>query len=304
MSDRLTSSDTRLDRRDAIANRRLRVTRALWACTSACGDSDGPAPRIPTGDRGSQYPSLVASARLGGVRCAHFAPRPRAGLPATTAGRTAGRGQSQTVGGPPYVHRSGRAQRERLTEMSRTSAYRHFRVPCAGDDHAPLQCPTGTSRYQSTPRRRPCPITGVLDHVADKWSIGIIVAAARARFASPKPERGGLLIRTVYLTVPPKVEYNNSPNYSPAQARAERHRHAIAAARNIYDHRPDTRPNRQPPASSPRWKRSAVGREPALRIRDHRRPAAGSPICGGEPSPLVEVPARRLWSRSRSSSGS
>src|SRR6202142_3465279 len=71
-----------------------------------------------------------------------------------------------------------------------------------------------------------CPIGEVLDHIAGKWSIGIIVAAAAGpiRFTEleraiegisrrmltlnlRKLERDGLLGRTVYPTVPPKVDY-------------------------------------------------------------------------------------------------
>ncbi len=119
-----------------------------------------------------------------------------------------------------------------------------------------------------------CPIGEVLDHVAGKWSIGIIIAAARGpiRFTEleraidgisrrmltlnlRKLERDGLLIRTVYPTVPPKVEYQLTPiarelteSFASLTAWAERHRHAIAAARETYDHRPDARPNWQAPA--------------------------------------------------------
>jgi DNA-binding HxlR family transcriptional regulator len=76
-----------------------------------------------------------------------------------------------------------------------------------------------------------CPIGEVLDHIAGKWSIGIIVAAAAGpiRFTEleraiegisrrmltlnlRKLERDGLLIRTVYPTVPPKVEYRLTPH--------------------------------------------------------------------------------------------
>src|ERR1700694_3537148 len=71
-----------------------------------------------------------------------------------------------------------------------------------------------------------CPVSEVLDHVSGKWSIGILVAAARGpvRFTElersirgisrrmltlklRKLERDGLLIRTVHPVVPPKVEY-------------------------------------------------------------------------------------------------
>lgn len=106
-----------------------------------------------------------------------------------------------------------------------------------------------------------CPIGEVLDHIAGKWSIGIIVAAAAGpiRFTEleraiegisrrmltlnlRKLERDGLLVRTVYPTVPPKVEYRLTPiarelseSFATLTAWAERHRHAIAAARRQYD---------------------------------------------------------------------
>jgi DNA-binding HxlR family transcriptional regulator len=106
-----------------------------------------------------------------------------------------------------------------------------------------------------------CPLTEVLDHVAGKWSIGILVAAAHGpvRFTElertitgisrrmltlnlRKLERDGLLIRTVYPTVPPKVEYSLTPMARELHASltglvgwAERHRADITAARATYD---------------------------------------------------------------------
>ncbi|MFJ6015565.1 winged helix-turn-helix transcriptional regulator [Streptomyces sp. NPDC092952] len=106
-----------------------------------------------------------------------------------------------------------------------------------------------------------CPLTEVLDHVAGKWSIGILVAAAHGpvRFTElergitgisrrmltlnlRKLERDGLLIRTVYPTVPPKVEYSLTPMARELHASltglvgwAERHRADITAARAAYD---------------------------------------------------------------------
>lgn len=106
-----------------------------------------------------------------------------------------------------------------------------------------------------------CPLTEVLDHVAGKWSIGILVAAAHgpARFTEleraitgisrrmltlnlRKLERDGLLIRTVYPTVPPKVEYSLTPMARELHATltglvswAERHRTDITIARATYD---------------------------------------------------------------------
>ncbi|MGG2464247.1 winged helix-turn-helix transcriptional regulator [Streptomyces sp. RGM 3693] len=105
------------------------------------------------------------------------------------------------------------------------------------------------------------PLTEVLDHVAGKWSIGILVAAAHGpvRFSElertsagisrrmltlnlRKLERDGLLIRTVYPTVPPKVEYRLTPMARELHATlsglvgwAERHRSDIATARAEYD---------------------------------------------------------------------
>nr|WP_199566735.1 helix-turn-helix domain-containing protein [Streptomyces triticagri] len=106
-----------------------------------------------------------------------------------------------------------------------------------------------------------CPLTEVLDRVAGKWSIGIIVAAAQGpiRFTElertiagisrrmltlnlRRLERDGLLVRTVYPTVPPKVEYSLTPMAHELHATlsglvgwAERHRAAITEARARYD---------------------------------------------------------------------
>ncbi|MFJ9692233.1 winged helix-turn-helix transcriptional regulator [Kitasatospora sp. NPDC101183] len=106
-----------------------------------------------------------------------------------------------------------------------------------------------------------CPLTEVLDHVAGKWSIGILVAAAHGpvRFTEleraitgisrrmltlnlRKLERDGLLVRTVYPTVPPKVEYTLTPMARELHASlaglvgwAERHRGDITTARAAYD---------------------------------------------------------------------
>ncbi|MEU3272462.1 helix-turn-helix domain-containing protein [Saccharomonospora sp. NPDC006951] len=106
-----------------------------------------------------------------------------------------------------------------------------------------------------------CPLVEVLDHVSGKWSIGIIVAAAHGpiRFTEleravsgisrrmltltlRRLERDGLLHRTVYPTVPPKVEYTLTDmarelhsTLSALTDWAERHRPAIAAARKDYD---------------------------------------------------------------------
>lgn len=106
-----------------------------------------------------------------------------------------------------------------------------------------------------------CPVQEVIDRVAGKWSVGILVAAAHGpiRFTELERaingisrrmltltlrnlERDGLLIRTVYPTVPPKVEYTVTPmamelyqSLIGLTTWAERHRGSIAAAREAYD---------------------------------------------------------------------
>lgn len=108
-----------------------------------------------------------------------------------------------------------------------------------------------------------CPLNEVLDNVAGKWSIGVLVAAAQGpvRFTEleraihgvsrrmltltlRKLERDGLLVRTVYPTVPPKVEYTLTDMARELHGTlvgltdwAERHRAAITRARTAYDAR-------------------------------------------------------------------
>jgi DNA-binding HxlR family transcriptional regulator len=106
-----------------------------------------------------------------------------------------------------------------------------------------------------------CTVREVLDRVGGKWSIGIIVAASQGpvRFTELERavegisrrmltltlrnlERDGLLIRTVYPTVPPKVEYTATEiarelydSLVTLTTWAERHRRTIAEARETYD---------------------------------------------------------------------
>ena len=79
-----------------------------------------------------------------------------------------------------------------------------------------------------------CTVRQVLDHVGGKWSISILLAAIAGpvRFSQLERmvegisrrmltltlrnlERDGLLIRTVYPTVPPRVEYTATEITSP-----------------------------------------------------------------------------------------
>jgi DNA-binding HxlR family transcriptional regulator len=106
-----------------------------------------------------------------------------------------------------------------------------------------------------------CTLGQVLDHVGGKWSVPILLAAmvAPVRFSELERfvsgisrrmltltlrnlERDGLLVRTVYPTVPPKVTYTATDmarelhaSLSGLTGWAERHRGDIAAARAAYD---------------------------------------------------------------------
>jgi len=113
-----------------------------------------------------------------------------------------------------------------------------------------------------------CPVREVLDRVAGKWSVQILVAAAHGpiRFTELERsiegisrrmltltlrnlERDGLVTRTVHPTVPPRVEYELTPVARDLHETlqrltdwAERNRVYIAEARAAYDeeHRPES----------------------------------------------------------------
>ena len=106
-----------------------------------------------------------------------------------------------------------------------------------------------------------CPMVEVLGRVAAKWNISILVAASQGpiRFTELERalegisrriltlnlrnlERDGLLTRTVYPTVPPRVEYQATPmalelydSLVALTAWAERHRRDVSEARAAYD---------------------------------------------------------------------
>lgn len=113
-----------------------------------------------------------------------------------------------------------------------------------------------------------CPVRDVLDRIGDKWSLLILCALAdgKLRFMDIKRaigdvsqrmltqtlrhlERDGYITRRVYLSVPPRVEYELSDLgrslLVPLQqliAWAETHHPEIAAARERYDARPENVP--------------------------------------------------------------
>ena len=106
-----------------------------------------------------------------------------------------------------------------------------------------------------------CTVRQVLDRVGGKWSIGILVAVSDGpvRFTELERavegisrrmltltlrnlERDGLLVRKVYPTVPPKVEYTATPmarelydSLVTLTTWAHRHRDEIAESREAYD---------------------------------------------------------------------
>ncbi|MGO4418777.1 winged helix-turn-helix transcriptional regulator [Streptomyces sp. MCAF7] len=128
-----------------------------------------------------------------------------------------------------------------------------------------VQVPVASADVESTAsddhERTACTVLQVLERVSGKWAIGILLECAQAtrRFTELERsvkgisrrmltltlrnlERDGLLVRTVYPTVPPKVEYTATPmavelyeSLASLAMWAERHRSAIADARREYD---------------------------------------------------------------------
>jgi DNA-binding HxlR family transcriptional regulator len=122
---------------------------------------------------------------------------------------------------------------------------------------------TGPEDFATELMAEACTLGQVLDHVGGKWSVPILLAAidAPVRFSQLERliqgvsrrmltltlrnlERDGLLTRTVYPTVPPRVEYTATDIARELRASlaglihwAEAHRADIAAARADYDRR-------------------------------------------------------------------
>lgn len=106
-----------------------------------------------------------------------------------------------------------------------------------------------------------CAVLEVLNRVSGKWSIGVLLEAidGPVRFTELERalpgisrrmltltlrnlERDGLLVRTVYPTVPPRVEYTITDmarelcdTLLELREWARRHQGAIAVAQNAYD---------------------------------------------------------------------
>lgn len=138
---------------------------------------------------------------------------------------------------------------------------------CEGtdDDSDPFQWDT----------REDCEVRQILDRVADKWSLLVIALLERRtlRFTELRQkidgisqrmltvtlrqlERDGLVARTVYPVVPPKVEYALTDlgctlhdTIKTLVTWTEEHQEEIAAARAAYDRRAAAEAAQQTPAA-------------------------------------------------------
>ena len=122
--------------------------------------------------------------------------------------------------------------------------------------------PSNLCKVEAGVEALPCPVRDVLDHVGTKWTALILLTllTAAARFnqlqrAVPDIskrmltqtlrdlERDGLVLRTVFATKPPTVEYKLSMLGQSLMAPlcalvdwADEHHQAIRRARSSYDH--------------------------------------------------------------------
>ena len=137
-----------------------------------------------------------------------------------------------------------------MAEEGTLTSQRNTDVPVPMDD----ECETPEARQA-------CSVLEAMGRVSGKWSIGILLMTTQGTVRFTELERGikgisrrmltltlrnlerdGLLVRTVYPTVPPRVEYTATPEACELYETllsladwAERHHKNIQRARTLYD---------------------------------------------------------------------
>ncbi|MGX2996675.1 winged helix-turn-helix transcriptional regulator [Streptomyces sp. JNUCC 64] len=145
---------------------------------------------------------------------------------------------------------------------SKSPSYPGGTVDGAGPS-ASVACPPIAADPFQWDTREDCEVRQILDRIADKWSLLVIALldCHRMRFTELRREidgisqrmltvtlrqleRDGLVLRTVYPVVPPRVEYELTSlgrtlheTVRPLVEWTERHRNEVAAARAAYDER-------------------------------------------------------------------